>query len=516
MSAWPVTIALPKGLTVGGVTTWAVNLARALAESGCDARLVAHASDEGYAQVDSSYVGPSVRLIQAPPLTEPDGWRESLAIYRDLLPTIMLPNLLAESYAVAAALALVHSEKLRVVGWNHSDNPYDYAHLTCYEPIIQTFVAVSRRCHDELAQRMPHRLDAIEHAPYGVFVPDERPRPPLADRPIRLIYAGRMEQTGKRVLGFVDLAKILDRRGLQFELRLVGDGPQEGDLRRLCDMDNRELTIAGNRIWLEPPVPHDRMSEIWAWADASLLNSNREGFSVSMIESMACGCVPIVSRVESGVDDIIEERRTGLTFRTDDLEALADRIEWLARDEIEMREISRAARQAAERCSGYPRYFQRVSGILSDVAKSPARHWPVDRPLHASSTDSGGGMTVPADADERLRHLLRRIAQSGGGPIAIYGAGRHTRALASVWAEFSVEIVAVIDDDYGLHGSQLWGWPIVAPEAASDTGAATIVVSSWLHEDAILRRFGDYCESAGLNLLGIYGETQLPAAAVPT
>lgn len=514
MSSWPITISLPQGLTMGGVTTWAVNLARALATTQRETRLVVHQpATEGFQELDPVKSGShaNLRVIRAPSLTDPSAWNHCVRIYRDLLPTVLSPNLLAESYAVAAALATVHPERLRVVGWNHLDNPYDYEHLAYYEPIIHRFVAVSRHCATELSRRIPTRAKSIEHLPYGVFVPAEQPRPPLASRPIRLIYAGRIQQTVKRVFDCVSLAELLDRRGIRFELRLVGDGPQSAELRRRFDAVTRNLTNPRNQVWLEPAVPHDQMWTTWSWADAALLTSAREGFSVSMVESMACGCVPVVSRVASGVSDVVQEGRTGLMFPLGDIEALADRIERLTGDAPNTRRMSRAARRAASEHSGYERFFQRVLQILDIAADEHERPWPPTRPLHMSARDSWSGATVPHDAADRLRRLLKHLARTEGGPIAVYGAGNHTRALASVWAASPVEIVAVIDDDYNLNGRRLWGWPIVGPQAAAETGATSVVISSWMHESEIWQQQAGRLEAAGLRVFRLYAETPEPS-----
>ena len=501
MADWPVTISLPMGLTVGGVTTWALQLADALGRAGRRARLVVHGAGGGGCPVDASG---EFDIIDAPSLDNPANWHDCLRIYRDLTPTILLPFTLADSYAIAAALATVEPERIRVVGWIHSDNPYDYATLAYYEPLVHRMCAASRHCTEELGRRTPTRSDSIERLAYGVHVPPETSRPALVHRPLRLIYGGRMEHAGKRVLHFVDLAEKLDQRGVRFELRLVGDGPQSAELERCIADAADKMTFPQNKIWLDPAVPHKHMATVWSWADVALVNSIREGFCLAMVESMACGCVPVVSRVASGVGDILQEGRNGLTFDVDDIDALADHIEWLSRNESDLRRMSRAAREAAELCCGFDRYLKRALDIFDRVAASAARPWSPRKPLHMNASDAGGDATVPADAARRMSRLLREISESGDGPVAIFGAGNHTRALASTLADAPVDIVAVIDDDHSLLGGRLWGWPIVAPSAAAGIGAKTVVISSWLHEGDIQSRHTENFAAAGLRVATLY------------
>src|SRR5262245_5006401 len=121
MNDWPVTLSLPVGLTVGGVTTWAIQLGESLARTGRRVRLVAHAADEGYPILNRRALGLDQRLevIDAPSLKSEAHWTANVELYRGCLPTILLPNIWAESFAVAAALSAANSEAIRLVAWNH-------------------------------------------------------------------------------------------------------------------------------------------------------------------------------------------------------------------------------------------------------------------------------------------------------------------------------------------------------------------------------------------------------------
>jgi glycosyltransferase involved in cell wall biosynthesis len=509
MSSWSTTICLPKAHFVGGVTSWALRLARSLAEDGAAVNLVLHPERSHYRALepDRRLDVPGLNVIEAPALDDPAQWPKCVALYRELLPTLLLPNLLAESYGVAAALTSVHPERLRVVAWSHSDNPYDYTYLTYYAPLIHAFVPVSRQCEYTLKQRLPTRATDIHHLPYGIPAPPVRERPPVARRPLRLVYAGRLAQDVKRVFDLVALATELDRRGVSFELRLVGDGPQADELRQRAAAAQAAFGHAENRVAVEPPVPHEEIERVWSWADVSLLTSSHEGFSISMAESMMAGCVPVVSRVASGVAEIIRERETGLTFPIGAIPTMAQQVAWLASDATRLATMSPAARAAVQDYCGYERYFARVRTMFERAIAAPPRPWSPRRSLLMNGETAGGG-TVPDDAPDRLRRVLTTIAQRGEGPIAIYGAGHHTVALAEVWARCPVPVVAVIDDDPTRHGDLLWGWPVGSIEHAAERGARAVVISSWLHERAIWDRQRASLENAGFCVYRLYVDNE--------
>lgn len=508
MESWPVTIALPLGLTIGGMTSWAVRLASALASSGRRVRLVVHPPVQGHAACEAldRSIDPAVERVAAPELRAAGGVAASARVYRDLLPALLLPGIWAESDAVVAALSSVHADALRVLGWVHSDNPYDYARAAYYEPIIARYVVNSTRCRDELACRVPARSRDIELIPHGVPIPADRPRPPLSGRPLRLAYLGRMEQLVKRVLHLPALARRLDGLGMRFEMRLVGDGPQTRELDAAIAAANAAFTTPGNHMRREAPVDPASAAALWTWADVSLLVSEHEGLSMGMLEAMAAGCCPLVTRVASGAGDAIRDGENGLLAPVDDEDALARRLAEAAADAGRIAALGRAARQTVERDYAFDRYVGRVVAALDALAATDPRPWPPDRAvLMGAATATQAAGTVPGDAAARMERLLRRLASEGVSSVALFSAGAHTMALARVLADSPVAIAGFLDDDPGRCGRRLWGWPVVAPRDAASLGADCVVISSWMHEKSIWAR-RQALESAGLRVLRLYAD----------
>ncbi len=126
------------------------------------------------------------------------------------------------------------------------------------------------------------------------------------------------------------------------------------------------------------------------------------------------------------------------------------------------------------------------------VATDP-RWWPLDRPctFDSSGAQNNSG-SDPHDADERAAQAIANI----DGPIAIYGAGRHTMAIAEVLAK--ADVVCVIDDDPKSHGTTLWGWPVRDIEKPPKQTA--VIVSSFIHRGAM----ADRCRKAGLRPIVLY------------
>ncbi|MBK8268199.1 MAG: glycosyltransferase family 4 protein [Planctomycetes bacterium] len=360
------------------------------------------------------------RLFRSASMHDLNNWGDWIRAYRRTLPTVMLPAVLAESYAVASALAGVHADGLRVVAWNHSDNPYDYAYLSHHEPIIHRYVVNTHACEQALLQRVGTRHRDIVLIPHGVSIGPETTRDAHMDRPIRIAYGGRFDHLVKRVLDFPKLAMRLFEAGVRFELLLAGDGPQREQLESAVNSTLQTIRAGGSNIRIEPPRPPHKMPLIWQWADVAMLMSVHEGMSVAMLEAMAEGCVPVVTAVKSGARDVLQSGRNGFTFPIGDIDEAANIIAKLAREPATLILLSTAARETIATQHGFSTHVDRFMALLNEVEQSEPRFGRNAATLQINApgvTDPGDSLTVPSDAAAKLMALLQRISNEASGPI---------------------------------------------------------------------------------------------------
>lgn len=503
-----IVIDLPQGLTASGVTLWAARLASGVVERGGRAALLVHRPAENQSALDVPiHRGVEVvDLSNLPPLAAARGriapfahaWARALSAVDATArsPAVLSPNLLGDSYGAAAAVTLADGERARIVGWQHSDIEYDRRVLAHYEPVIARFVGVSERITGLLRSAMPARAADVERLWYGVTVPKAAPvrRP----GPVLLAYVGRLEHAQKRVLCLPELARALSASDVSHELAIAGDGPARDGLARACE----GLTSVRLLGALSP----DQTRRLLESSHAMVLGSRYEGLSVGMLEAMAAGCVPIVTRVESGIAEAIIDGQSGIICDCDPASderaaggALADGVRRAVR--LGMDRLSVATHARAREFS-IDLHLDRACSLIASAMRDPPRHWPGERPcaFTAGSEPGAASGTVPHDARERLASVLGSLA---GRSVVIHGAGAHTLAMADVLARSPARVVAISDDDRGRHGSSLWGWPVIAPADAQAHGATDVVISSWLHETAIHQRRAVY-ERQGLAVHRLY------------
>ena len=116
---------------------------------------------------------------------------------------------------------------------------------------------------------------------------------------------------------------------------IIGRGPAMPELRHLTTELRAPVIFAG----LRTDIP-----EVLSAADAAAHLSTAEGFSNSVLESMACGLPMIVSDATSHPEQV-EDGEQGVLVPPGQWEGVADAIRWLAGDPEARAQLGKAARQ---------------------------------------------------------------------------------------------------------------------------------------------------------------------------
>lgn len=143
----------------------------------------------------------------------------------------------------------------------------------------------------------------------------------------QLLYVGRMDLTNKNVNRIVETWEMLWKKYPDWELVLVGDGPDKDKLVKYVE-EKQIGNVRFEGFQKDPPIKY--------YVDASifLLTSDLEGFGLVVIESMSYGMVPIVYGSYEAIYDIIEDGKSGfITPMPFSHQQLADKIEYLINHE---------------------------------------------------------------------------------------------------------------------------------------------------------------------------------------
>ena len=381
MSSFTTTFIFPIGETLGGANIWSARMCGHLDRRGMATTAVMHANP-GWHPDKALPIPPGTRRLDCggPPVIEARRCHVPAfaEVYEKTLPAVIIPNFHDVSYAVCAELARRRPADVRAVGVAHGNNEAYYGTLVTYEPITHGFIAVSEEIAAELRRRLPHRASDIHVRACPVDVPDVLDRAPRnRAAPVVLTYAGRITNHEKNVSQLTPLMQELDRAGVDFRFRIIGEGGYLATLKWELSQLPEALR---NRAVLEGLHPPEAMPGIWRESDCCILVSTSEGTSISMLEAMAEGCVPVVTRV-SGTSAVITEGVNGYAVDVGDWTTMARHIKRLADDPGEWTAASRAAHATSRERYSYPDYVDWFCTMLQQWQAAPPRPWPTGRPV---------------------------------------------------------------------------------------------------------------------------------------
>jgi glycosyltransferase involved in cell wall biosynthesis len=199
-------------------------------------------------------------------------------------------------------------------------------------------------CNSDVAGDLRRVGAPVQLMPHGVDLARFRPSPPPPAEVLTILAVGRL--VPKK--GFPVLIDAASRLLAPFRLRIVGEGPQRGEI---------EAAIAahglGDRVELVGPRTHDDLPAEFAAAHIVVVPSitdatgDRDGLPNVVLEAMSSGR-PVVASDVGAVSSAVVDGRTGVLVPPGDAEALAGALEFLV-DQPDMRErLGREARARVE------------------------------------------------------------------------------------------------------------------------------------------------------------------------
>lgn len=141
--------------------------------------------------------------------------------------------------------------------------------------------------------------------------------------------------------------------------------------------------------------------------------------------------------------------------------------------------------------AGINRHFD-PRPLAEDTVRLAQRHY---NALYADGADNV--------ANTRVHSALAALVARGAAPLAIYGAGAHTRRAAAAIRAHAPAIACIIDDNPALHGTHIDGLPIVTTDRALAMGLRAAVLSSDAHEDRLWDRSAPL-RAAGVEVVRLY------------
>jgi len=185
------------------------------------------------------------------------------------------------------------------------------------------FIAVSQSTKEELVKRFGIEPDRIAVVPNGIDV--EKYRPGSKDSRPTILWVGRIKKY-KNLDHLLRAYKIVKQKVQDAQLVIIGFGNQEERMKRLAkELELRDVYFLGK-------VPEETkiqwMQRAWIIAYTSTI----EGWGMAVVEAAACK-TPAVAYNVPGLKDSVKHMETGILVEPGNIEALAEAIIRLLKDD---------------------------------------------------------------------------------------------------------------------------------------------------------------------------------------
>ncbi|NLV59125.1 MAG: glycosyltransferase family 4 protein [Clostridiales bacterium] len=193
-------------------------------------------------------------------------------------------------------------------------------------------------------RRTAERADPIKASviPNGVDTDSFFPRAMRYEKFI-FLFVGRFSEEKDLATLMRATARVKGAAASDFELWLVGDGPQLPELKRLA----RQLEVDACVRW-HGWSDKESLRELYQQARCFINPSRCEGMSNAVLEAMACG-LPVIASDIPGHEGLVERGKNGWVFPAGDESALSKCMRAAAGSQERVEQMGRDARILVEK-----------------------------------------------------------------------------------------------------------------------------------------------------------------------
>jgi len=192
--------------------------------------------------------------------------------------------------------------------------------------------------------------------PNGVNTSAFAPRKRRSRKKIRIITVARLHRD-KNIPFALRVMHRLAQSGLEFSYEVLGHGPDRPGLESLI----QELGLA-SRVTLSGQCSQHEVAERLAGADIFFLPSRAEASPVCVLEAQACA-LPVVATRVGGMEELVFDDSNGFIVESEDEDAAASRLLYLAHDPAARVRMGRKGRELVCECHDFRDLLQRCAEL---------------------------------------------------------------------------------------------------------------------------------------------------------
>ena len=200
-------------------------------------------------------------------------------------------------------------------------------------------------CNEDAAAEIGFTGARVQLVPHGVDLSRFTHLPPIVTQELRILAVGRLVEKK----GFQFLIDAVSRLKFPFQLRIVGDGPEEECLAQMI-VNKRVM----DKVSILRPQSHDELPQEFHRAHVVVVPSivdasgDRDGLPNVVLEAMASGR-PVIGSDVGAISAVVRTDKTGILIPPRDVTALAAALTKMATEPSLREHLGRNARDLVER-----------------------------------------------------------------------------------------------------------------------------------------------------------------------
>ena len=345
------------GVGWGGMEAWSYAIAEGLSSRGYDAEVIGSTNQvkqpERFEKLIKRYT------------YENRTYREVInELVKDLskkMPFVLINNMSGHVLFACYILKSLFPDYVKIVSVCHSDINFIYRRQAFWQNCFDNIICVSKNIKENLNELYGIACEKLYYKESPIDFDEHFEKKWSKDEnPIRIGYAARLVEEQKRADLFPELFEKLDEQNINYIFEIAGDGSCFNLINSYVHEHKME-----SRVKMLGYFEKDKLREFWKKQDIYVNFSEYEGTSLSMLEAMSYGVVPVVTDV-SGVNDFIENRVNGCVSKVDDLDDMAENIKYLYDNREKLAEYGNICREEIRtRCrkSDYIDYIADLCGL---------------------------------------------------------------------------------------------------------------------------------------------------------
>ncbi len=169
---------------------------------------------------------------------------------------------------------------------------------------------------------------------WGYF-PNTKSSENVSKKKNTILWAGRMLDWKHPEIA-INIAERLCKDGYDFEMNIVGEGPQYSVVSDLINQKN-----LNEKVKLIGSKSHDELMDMMAESEIFLFTSDfKEGWGATLNEAMSNACAVVASCAAGSVPYLIKDGKNGLIFKVNDSNDAYEKVKFLLNNEEGRKEIS--------------------------------------------------------------------------------------------------------------------------------------------------------------------------------